>query len=206
MIAWESLLTGFGFRFRSLVNLLASAYLMSSALAYFGFGESGFMNLANAARHLQLITLGDWIQNFYQSSRSCIPERPLMIVFFIWLVLICLLFVSKYKDGSPSNLTPNAAIAAASIWALWVDFISPETIWNCPLIAIIVSLLVIAWKVDHVHRDGVATAFLALIGILVCFVYVVLAPPLWFAGSDYVNQIGAFERGFNAGRSVTSRN
>ena len=79
MIAWENLLTGFGFRFRSLLNLAVSSYLLASILQHRGYGESGFSNLASVARSFQLVALGDWIENTYQSLKSGIPEGQVLV-------------------------------------------------------------------------------------------------------------------------------
>ncbi|PHP52990.1 hypothetical protein BW737_005620 [Actinomyces ruminis] len=206
MIDWGNLITGFGFRFRSLVKLATSGYLLAAVLPRFGFGESGLTNLANVAHRMRLLALGDWIENAYQLLGSGSPNGALVIVLGIWLALICMALLGEYKEGVSSNLMPNAAIAAACIWALWVDLVSPGTIVNLAMVAIVVTLIVIAWTVDHFRSaEGFTVAFIALIGIVVSFVYVVIAPPLWLAGSDNVNQVDAFERGFNAGRSVSVR-
>ncbi|MGJ9616205.1 hypothetical protein, partial [Actinotignum sp. GS-2025e] len=164
------------------------------------FGESGFSNFAGVARSFQLVALGDWIENTYQSLKSEIPESALEFVFTIWLILICFSFVADYKNGAPSNFVPNSAFAAACIWALWVDFISPGTACIYALGGISVALYVLF------RIDGGETLLMAIIGILVTFVYVVLAFPLWFAGSDAANHSGDFERGFRAGRSLSARN
>lgn len=200
MIAWENLLTGFGFRFRSLLNLVASSYLLASILPFFGCGESGFSNLASVARHFRLVALGDWIENSYQSLRSGIPWWVLIIVLVVWLFLVCVSLVGEYKDGVPSNLIPNSAVATACIWCLWVDFISTGIAILFAFIFVIPTLGFIWWL------EGKGTACAALGGIVGSFFYVVLAPPLWFAGSDTANHSGDFERGFWAGRSLSARN
>ncbi|WP_143233289.1 hypothetical protein [Actinomyces ruminis] len=188
------------------MKLATSGYLLAAVLPRFGFGESGLTNLANVAHRMRLLALGDWIENAYQLLGSGSPNGALVIVLGIWLALICMALLGEYKEGVSSNLMPNAAIAAACIWALWVDLVSPGTIVNLAMVAIVVTLIVIAWTVDHFRSaEGFTVAFIALIGIVVSFVYVVIAPPLWLAGSDNVNQVDAFERGFNAGRSVSVR-
>lgn len=207
MIAWENLLTGFGFRFRSLLNLAVSSYLLASILQHRGYGESGFSNLASVARSFQLVALGDWIENTYQSLKSGIPEGTLECVFTIWLILICFSLVDDYKDGPPPNFVPNSAIATACIWALWVDFISLGEARNCALGAFIAALGVIAWRIDKFRsREGITASFRAFVGVVVSFVYVLLALPLWFAGENTANHSGDFERGFKAGRSLSAPN
>lgn len=204
-----SLLAGFGFKFRSIVNLLASGYALAALLPYFGLGESGFTNLANAANGIQLTSLGEWIQSTYRSLGSGMPSTALQIVLFVWLMLVCLSLLAHYKDGAPSNLIPNSAIASAFIWALWVDLVSPRSILNLAVIAIVLTLIAIELSTAGIKNcfkaESWETSLLALIGILSSFAYILIAPPLWMAGPDQTGQTDAFERGFNAGRTMSGR-
>lgn len=219
VIDWGNLFTGFGFKFRSVVNMAVSGYLLAVALPQFGVGESGFTNIANVAHFLQFNELGDWIENIHTSICSDKPNKALIVVLFVWLVLICLALENQYKDKHKlrSNLMPNSAMSSAFIWALWTDLISSGKIANIALVAISITLAIIFIVVliqydDTLNRNGVwdrvkeafLTVFAASPGILISFIYVVIAPPLWLAGSDSAKQTDAFERGFNAGRLASS--
>lgn len=217
---WEKLLTGFGFKFRSLVNLLGSCYLLAAVLPYFGYGESGPGNLSIAVRSIKLTFLSEWISETYRLLGAGTPSKELKFVLIVWLVLICLCLVGEYKDSASSNLIPNSAFASALIWALWVDLVSPGSIVNSALGVIVLALIVIVLMNKGIHippshdffslrgwfdSEGWFGALAAFVGILSAFFYVVIAPPLWLAGSDHSNQTNTFERGFNAALAVSAK-
>lgn len=214
-----SFLTGFGFKFRNLVNLAASGYALATILPFFGFGESGFANLTKAAKGIQLTSLGDWIQSIYRALGSGTPSTPLLIVLTSWLIVVCLSLKSDYEEKTPTNGMLNSAIASAFIWALWADLVSPGSILNLAVVAIAITLIAItpvkagintlnneehSFKERITEKDGWHSASLAFLGILLSFVYVVIAPPIWMAGPNQTGQTD-FERGFNTGRAVSAR-
>lgn len=198
MLDFGNILTGFGFKFRSLVNLLASAYLLATLLPFIGVGESGFENLATAANSIHLTTLGGWVEHFYRFLGSGTPSYALTAALSVSLFTILLCLVAEFKAGAPSDLMPPSALASGVIWALWVDLISPKSIMNTPLVYISLALVVIIFAADGIHlphngdprsprswfsAKGWITAFAAIVCIAVSPFYIVFAPPLWIAGS-----------------------
>lgn len=97
MMDWLNLFTGFGFKFRSLVNLAASGYALAALLPYFGVGDSGFMNLAQAANSIKLHSLGEWIQSAHCTLKSIMSIGYLYIVLAIWLLLVCLSLCGLFR-------------------------------------------------------------------------------------------------------------
>lgn len=178
---WENLLTGFSFKFRILVNLVASGYAFAAILPYFGVGKSGFMNFSNAVNCIHLNSLAEYIESIYRLLGSGAPSIALQGVLLIWVILAFLSLVAQYEDGLISNLIPSSAIASAFILALWVDLVSPKLI--APLASVIVALIVIVAKSGGFRStEGWITASLAFLGILLSFFYVFIAFPLWMAG------------------------
>lgn len=202
VVDWGSLVAGFGFRFRSLVNLLISGYLLAVVLSLFGIGSHGFTNFGEAAGFVGLTELRTWVVDAYAALGGGDAPAPLIIVLSVWLLFTCLVLGGGYKDGSPSNLMPNSALASATTWALWVDFVTPGSVLNWAFWAILATLVWISWSNTHfTTTDGLDVPLLALCGILTSFVYAVIAPPLWLAGADNERSSDTqFERGFNAGQ------
>ena len=188
MISWETLLVGFGFRFRSLLNWLISCYVLAVVLACFGVGPSGFGNVAAAADFVGLAGLGRWVGAAYSALGAGEAPWWLAGLLLVWLALGWLVLGRTYsqgvRDGHAVNLIPNCAFAAALASALWRDLVAPGRGWELGLVA----LLVAAWIASSVRgafwEDRVAVAGLALLGVLLTSVYAFLAPPLWLADTD----------------------
>ena len=56
----------------------------------------------------------------------------------------------------------------------------------------------------NITKKELNSSLLALFGILLSFIYVIIAPPIWMAGPNQNNQKD-FEREFNAGCAVSAR-
>lgn len=191
---WGSLLSGFGFKFSSVVNLIISAYLLATLQAVFGLGTSGFDNMANVASFLQLDALSDWITHIYggltQSSSSAAVERVLAT----WTVLTGFFLVYTYWRGYPINLLPNSSLTATLCWALWLDLDPQRSILNFGLAAILVCIITSSLSPHHFSReDRLTTAGMMLLSIILSFFYVVMAPPIWLTRQDRTNNTGTAE-------------
>lgn len=187
----ETLLASFGFKFRSVVNLLVSVYAVAVTFSFWDYGSSGIENVASALGLLGLDSVASGIVSSYITIREFTGATRNFLAFLVgaWLVLSCIFFAQTYKEDLPERLdiAPNSVFGVTAFFGLCVDLFSPGNPWNLSLVPIIAS---VAWgsynavkilSCTHKVPNALAVAFVMALGLLSVPLYVVLSIPLWFA-------------------------
>lgn len=195
----ETLLASFGFKFRSVVNLLVSVYAVAVTFSFWDYGSSGIENVASVFGLLGLNSVASGIASSYITIRDFTGVAHDFLAFLVgaWLVLSCIFFAQTYEEELPKmhNIAPNSVFGVTAFFGLCVDLFSPGNPWNLALAPIIAS---VAWgsynavkisSCTHKVPNALAVSFVIALGLLSVPLYLVLSFPLWFAqgsslGSD----------------------
>lgn len=183
MINWEILLSGSNERFKNVVKLLISGYILATVLSVVGIGNSGVTNMASAVHFFKLFALSDWIRDTYETLGSGYPNLALFLILLVWAILSCLTLFGTYRQQTPTTLMSNADISAALVLSLWIDLASSGKILNLGFVLIIGTLVCILFKC------GKESFFVAILGFLVSPLYFLIAPLLWFASPDNPDRV-----------------
>ena len=193
----ETLLSSFGFKFRSVVNFLVSVYAVAVTVSFWDYGSSGIENVASALGQLGLDSVASGIVSSYITIREFTGATRSFLASLVgaWLVLSCIFFAQTYKvaqtykEDLPQrlNIAPNSVFGVVAFFGLCVDLFSPGNPWHLSLVPIIAS---VAWgsynaaKISpraHKVCNALTVAFVMALGILSVLLYAALSIPLWFA-------------------------